>query len=127
MGEPARTRGRWKVWALFLVLLAGLAVGIWGTFRAMAPKPGTGLEAGVMLEPGTYRVNGVFKERWGETMILVQHGPVPGVMDTMDFMSFFVESKELLDNAKLEKGDRVRFVIKQIPDKLLIVKIEKLQ
>lgn len=126
MGETTRPRGRWKVWVLFLVLLAGLGVGIWGTLRALKPEPG-GLEPGVMLEPGSYRVTGVYKERWGETMILVQHGPVPGLMETMDFMSFFVESKELLDNAKLQKGDRVRFVIKQIPDKLLIVKLEKIQ
>lgn len=115
MDAPVRPRGRWKVWVLFLVLLAGLAVGIWGTLRAVMP------------EKGVYRVTGVFKERWGETMILVQHDPVPGLMETMEFMSFFVESKELLDSAKLSKGDRVRFLIKQIPDKLLVVKIEKLQ
>ena len=127
MGEAGRPRGRWKVWALFLFLVAGLGVGVWGTFRAIQPEPDAGLEPGVMLEPGIYRATGIFKDRWGETMILIQHGPVPGLMDTMEFMSFFVESKELLDNAKLSKGDRVRFVIKQIPDKLLIVKIEKIQ
>ena len=115
MDEPVKIRGRWKVWLLFLFLLVGLGVGIWGTLRAVMP------------EKGVYRVTGVFKERWGETMILVQHEPVPGLMETMEFMSFFVESKELLDNAKLSKGDRVRFVIKQVPDKLLIVKLEKLQ
>jgi hypothetical protein len=110
-----RRAGSWKVWVLFLFLLAGLGVGIWGTLRAVLP------------EKGVYRVTGVYKDRWGETMILVQHDPVPGLMETMDFMSFFVESKELLDGAKLNKGDRVRFTIKQVPDRLLIVKIEKIQ
>jgi len=121
-----RRAGSWKVWLLFLVLLAGLGVGIWGTLRAMIPKPGV-LEPGVMIEPGIYRATGIFKDRWGETMILVQHGPVPGLMETMEFMSFFVESKELLDAAQLNKGDRVRFTIKQVPDKLLITKIEKVR
>lgn len=111
---------------LFLFLVAGLGVGIWGTLRAVMPKRVVTLEPGVMLEPGVYRVTGVYKERWGETMILVQHGPVPGLMETMEFMSFFVESKELLDAAKLDKGDRIRFTIKQVPDKLLVTKIEKL-
>lgn len=110
--KPTPLRRRWKVWALFLLLLVGLAAGIWGTFRT---------------EPGTYRATGVFKERWGQTMILVQHDPVPGLMETMEFMSFFVESKEMLDRADLKPGDRVRFVIKQVPDKLLVVKIEKVR
>lgn len=109
-----RRAGSWKVWVLFLFLLVGLGVGIWGTLRAVMP------------EKGVYRVTGVYKDRWGETMILVRHEPVPGLMETMEFMSFFVESKELLDGAKLNKGDRIRFTIKQVPDKLLIVKIEKL-
>ena len=111
MDAKVRPRGRWKVWLLFLALLAGLAVGIW----AVMPK-------------STYRVTGVYKERWGETMILVQHDPVPALdMKAMELMSFFVESKELIDSAKLTPGDRVRIVIRQIPDKLLVVKIEKIQ
>jgi Cu/Ag efflux protein CusF len=115
MDAQARPKGRWKVWLLFLLLLVGLAVGVWGTLRAVMP------------EKGVYRVTGVYKDRWGATMILVQHDPVPGLMETMEFMSFFVESKELLDNANLQKGDRIRFVIRQIPDRLLITKIEKVR
>lgn len=115
MNETARRRGSWKVWLLFLVLLVGLGAGIWGTLKAVMP------------EKGVYRVTGVFTERWGQTMILVKHDPVPGLMDSMDFMSFFVESKELLDQAALTPGDRIRFTIRQIPDRLLIVKIEKIQ
>ena len=114
MEATMRRAGSWKVWVLFLFLLVGLAVGIWGTLRA------------VVTEKGVYRVTVVYKDRWGETMILVQHEPVPGLMETMEFMSFFAESKELLDSAGLNKGDRIRFTIKQIPDKLLITKIEKL-
>ena len=115
MNETIRPRGRWKVWALFLVLLVGLGVGVWGTFRAVFP------------EKGVYRATGVYKDRWGETMILVQHEPVPGLMETMEMMSFFTESKELIDNAKIEKGDRIRFTIRQVPGKLLVTKIEKIQ
>lgn len=59
-------------------------------------------------------------------MILVRHDAVPGLMDEMSSMAFFAESKELLDRAALKPGDRVRFTIKQLPDKLLVVRLQKL-
>lgn len=60
-------------------------------------------------------------------MILVRHEAVPGLMDEMSSMAFFVESKELLDRADLKPGDRVRFTIRQVPDRLLVVEIQKIQ
>ena len=60
-------------------------------------------------------------------MILVKHDAVPGLMDEMSAMSFIAESKELLDRANLAPGDRVRFTIRQLPDKLLVVEIKKVR
>lgn len=76
---------------------------------------------------GLYRVTGVFESRWGETMILVRHDSVPGLMPEMRSMAFFAESEELVDRAALQPGDRVRLTVRQLPDKLLVVEIRKLR
>lgn len=76
---------------------------------------------------GLYRVTGVFESRAGETMILVKHDVVPGLMEEMTSMALFVESRELLDRAALKPGDRVRFTIHQEPDRLLVVEIQKIR
>ncbi|HYB42042.1 MAG TPA: copper-binding protein [Candidatus Methylomirabilis sp.] len=100
---------------LFAVLLAAFAAGIWGSYREIFP--GRGL----------YRVTGVFEDRWGETAILVRHEAVPGLMEEMPSMAFFSESRELLDRADLHSGDRIRFTVRQLPDKLVIVEIQKVR
>jgi copper binding protein CusF len=106
---------RWAVPLLFVFLLAGFTAGIWGSYRELFPAK------------GLYRVTGTFENRWGETMILVKHDAVPGLMDGMNNMVFLAESKELLDRAALRPGDRVRFTIRQVPDKLLVVEIRKIR
>lgn len=106
---------RWAVPALFVVLLAAFAAGIWGSYRDIFPAR------------GLYRVTGIFEERWGERQILVRHEAVPGLMDEMRSMAFVAESKELLDAADLRRGDRVRFTVRQLPDKLLVVEIQKIR
>ena len=105
--------GRWAVPALFVLLLAGFAAGIWGSYRAVFP--GRGL----------YRVTGVLEARWGDTLILVKHDAVPGLMDEMTSMAFMVESRELLDRAGVAPGDRIRFTVRQMPDRLLVVEIQR--
>ena len=106
---------RWAVPVLFVVLLAGFAAGIWGTYREAFPAK------------GLYRVTGIFESRGGETMILVRHDAVPGLMPEMRSMVFVAESKELLDTAALHAGDRVRLTVRQMPDHLLVVEIRKLR
>jgi len=106
---------RGRVAALFVVLVALFGVGLWGAHRAAFPGK------------GLYRVEGVFQARWGETMILVGHQAVPGIMEEMGTMSFFTESKELLDRADLKPGDRLRLTIRQLPDKLLVTELQKIK
>lgn len=111
----ARPSARWRVPALFVLLLIAFGAGIWGSYRAVFPGK------------GLYRVTGVFESRAGETMILLRHDAVPGLMEEMSSMAFFVESRELLDRAALAPGDRVRFTIRQEPDRLLVVEIRKIR
>ncbi len=105
---------RWQAPLLYILLLIGLGTGIWGTYRAVFPAP------------GLYRVMGVFEERVGDTMILVRHDAVPGLMGEMKSMMFFAESREVIDRAKLLKGDRIRFTLRQTPDKLLVIDIGRI-
>ena len=100
---------------MFVLLVAGFAAGIRGGYREAFPTN------------GLYRATGIFENRWGETMILVKHDAVAGLMDEMNNMAFLAESKELLDRAALHPGDRVRVTIRQLPDRLLVVEIQKIR
>lgn len=110
----ARSR-RWAVPLVFVLLLAGFAAGIWGSYRDV--YPGRGL----------FRVTGVFEGRGSDTLLLVSHDAAPGVMDEMSKMAFFAETKEMLDVAGLRRGDRVRLTVRQLPDRYLVVEIRKIQ
>lgn len=106
----------WVVPLLFVVLLAGFAAGIWGTYRDSFPGK------------GLYRVTGLFESRVGESMMLVKHDVVPGLMPEMKLMAFVAESRELLDRASLQPGDRIRFTVRRLPDDtLVVVEIRKLR
>lgn len=105
---------RWLAPLLYVVLVVAFAAGVWGSYRAVFPAR------------DLYRVTGVFESRVGDTMILVRHDKVPGLMDEMKSMMFMVESRQLLDQAQLRTGDRVRFTLRQTPDKLLLVEIQRI-
>lgn len=116
MGQSPASSGRWKVVALFVVLLLGFALGIWGTYRAVYP------------EKGVHRLTAVFQARAGDTAILVGHEAIPVLsMGSMELMAFDVESKAVLDQAGLKPGDRLRLTIRQTADRLLVTRIDKLQ
>jgi hypothetical protein len=110
--ETVRTR--WIAAVLYIVLVGAFAAGVWASYRAM--YPGQGL----------YRMTGVFQVRWDDRTILVNHEEVPGLMSEMGAMSLVVESKELLDEAGLRPGDRVRLIVRQLPDRLVVTEIRKL-
>ena len=100
------------------MLLVGFAAGIWGTYRAIFPAK------------GLHRVTGIFQARAGDTLILVRHDPVAGLMGEMTSMAVFSESREFLDAADLHPGDRIRLTVRQAPsdrDKLVVVEIVKIR
>jgi hypothetical protein len=109
---------RWAAPLLCTVLLAGLAAGIWGSYREIFPAK------------GLHRVTGIFQSRAGDTLILVRHDAVTGLMDEMTSMALFSESRELIDAADLHPGDRVRLTVREAPaerDKLAVVEIVKIR
>jgi hypothetical protein len=108
--------------AVYLLLLAGFAAGLWGSYRAMFP--GAGL----------YRVTGIFQARAGETLFVVSHDAVPGLMEEMAAMVFAAESRDLLDRADLRPGERVRLTVRQEPARagddprrLVVVEVQKIR
>jgi hypothetical protein len=48
-------------------------------------------------------------------------------MQEMGSMALFAESREMLDRAELRPGERVRLTVRQLPDRLLIVEIQKVR
>jgi hypothetical protein len=111
---PAQGGRPWLVPALYVLLLVTFAAGIWGSYRAIFP--GRDL----------YRATGVLVARPGDTMILVRHEAVSGLMDPMQSMVFVAESREVIDRAKINPGDRLRFTIKTTPDRLVVIDIQKI-
>ena len=107
--------GRWAVPLIFVLLLAGFAAGIWGSYREV--YPGHGL----------VRITGVFEGRGGDTLILVSHDAAAGLMDEMSRMAFYAQTKEMLDDAGLRRGDRVRLTVRPLADRYLVVEIRKIQ
>ena len=57
-------------------------------------------------------------------VIVLKHEPIPGLMEDSMYMPFIVASLSLFDGLKL--GERVAFVLKETPDVLLLVSIERL-
>ncbi len=106
---------RWVAPVLFAVLLAAFGAGIWGIYRSQFPGQ------------GLYRAGGVYETRLTDVMVVVRHEKVPGLMDEMQSMVFMVESRDVLDRAKLLAGDRVRLTIRPTGDRLLLVDIQKIQ
>ena len=106
----------WVVPVLFVILLACFGAGIWGTYRENFPGK------------GLHRVTGVLESRPGDTMILVRHEGVPGLMPEMRSMAFVAESRDLLDRAALQPGDHIRLTVRRISDDtFLVVEIRKLR
>jgi hypothetical protein len=109
---------RWAAPVVCGALLAGFAAGIWGSYRQIFPAK------------GLHRVTGTFQSRAGDTLILVKHDPVAGLMEEMTSMALFSDSRELLDAADLHAGDRVRLTVRQVPgdrDTLVVVEIVKIR
>jgi hypothetical protein len=59
--------------------------------------------------------------------MVVRHDRVPGFMDEMQSMAVFVESPALIDGADLRRGDRVQLTVRQEPDRLVAVEIQKIR
>ena len=57
-------------------------------------------------------------------VVVIQHEAIPGLMEDAMAMPFLVASTALFDG--LKPGDRIAFVLRDVPDALLVVSIEHL-
>jgi len=91
-----------------VLLLAGFAVGLWGT----------------LLRPPAYEVRGTIVARPAANLLLVRHDAIPALgMREMDLMAVFAEP-EVVDRAGVAPGVRVRMGVRQKDDQLTLLWIE---
>jgi hypothetical protein len=110
MQVAERPRARWFLVALFVVLLGGFALGLWGT----------------IVRPPAYEVRGTVVVRPASNLILVRHEAVAALgMGAMEMMAIFADP-ERLDAASLAPGDRVRLAVRQKGDEIVLLRVEKL-
>lgn len=87
---------------------------------APAPKPdwrGTGTVLAVLPPPSSLHAT--------RPVIIIHHAPIRGLMEeTMD-MPFIAASTDLFTG--LRAGDRIAFGLKDSPDALLVISIERLR
>jgi Cu/Ag efflux protein CusF len=57
-------------------------------------------------------------------VIVIRHEAIPGLMESPMSMPFFVASAALFEG--LRAGDRIAFGLKDVPDALLVISIERL-
>lgn len=57
-------------------------------------------------------------------VIVIRHDPIPGLMEEAMYMPFIVASTTLFDG--IDPGDRVTFGLREVPDALLVISIQRL-
>ena len=99
---------------VLLALAAGPAAG-----QTLPPeKPdwrGTGIVLKMLPPPSELHAT--------RPVIVLRHDPIPGLMDEAMTMPFFVVSTALFRGVRA--GERVTFGLKEVPDALLVISIEK--
>jgi Cu/Ag efflux protein CusF len=90
---------------------------------AQAPKPGapqewrgTGVVLAILPPPSDLHST--------QPVIVIQHQAIAGLMEEAMAMPFLVASTSLFDGLKV--GDRIAFVLRDVPNALLVVAIERL-
>lgn len=102
---------------LGVVLLAGA---VWAGVRwwsgPAADYRGTGSVVATLPAPSALHAT--------RPVIIIQHDPIPDLMDEAMAMPFIAASAELFES--LEPGDRIAFGLQATPDALLVVWIKRL-
>ena len=93
---------------LFVLLVVLFAVGLWGT----------------VVRPPAYEVRGEVVERAAPDLLLIRHQPVGALgMGAMELMAVR-GAPEVLDAARLTRGERVRLAVHPRGDEIVLVWIE---
>ena len=102
---------RLAVAGVFVLLVIGFAVGIWGT----------------LLRPPAYEVRGTLVARPAANLLLVRHDAIPTLgMREMELMAVFADPA-LVDRAGVTPGERVRMGVRSRDDQLTLLWIEALR
>ena len=106
--------------AVAVVGLIALVAGAAGAQPARAPagKPdwrGTGVVLKLLPPPSELHAT--------RPVIVLQHDPIPGLMEESMTMPFIAASTALFRDVRA--GERVTFGLKEVPDALLVISIEK--
>ena len=111
-GDAGRGRlPRLAVAGVFVLLLIGFAVGIWGT----------------LLRPAAYEVRGTIVARPAANLLLVRHEAVPSLsMREMELMAIFADPA-VVDRAGVAPNDRVRMAVRAQGEQVTLVWIEPLR
>jgi Cu/Ag efflux protein CusF len=94
------------------LILAGVAV---AAPAVAADYQGTGVVVALIPAPSSLHAT--------RPVIIIHHDPIPPLMPEEMDMPFLVASPALLAN--LRAGDRITFALKDTPDALLVVAIER--
>ena len=92
-----------------------------GTVAPAAAQPpaeyrGTGVVVALMPAPSSLHAT--------HPVIVLQHQPIPGLMDEEMSMPFIASSPGLFRD--LKPGDRVTFVLRDTPGALLVISLQRL-
>ena len=77
---------------------------------------GTGVALAVLPPPSDLHAT--------RPVIVIQHEAIPGLMEEAMAMPFLVASTTLFEG--LKNGDRIAFTLRDVPDALLVIAIERL-
>lgn len=100
-----------------LLAIVALAAGAPGQPAGGAPDyRGTGVVLALLPPPSSLHAT--------RPVIVIDHEPIPGLMSEKMSMPFLAASTALF--AGLAPGDRIAFGLKDTPDALLVISLEKL-
>jgi Cu/Ag efflux protein CusF len=85
--------------------------------QAPAEYRGTGVVVALMPAPSSLHAT--------RPVVILQHQPIPGLMDEEMSMPFIASSADLFRNVK--PGDRVTFVLRDTPGALLVISLQRVQ
>jgi hypothetical protein len=102
------------------LLVAGGLIGFFLRSRVGTPTPdylGTGTIISLLPPPSSLHAT--------RPVIIIHHDPIPRLMDEAMSMPFVAASTKLFEG--LRPGDRVTFGLKDTPEALLVVSLERLE
>lgn len=88
-----------------------------GAAQAPVEYRGTGVVVALMPAPSSLHAT--------RPVIVLQHRPIPGLMDEEMSMPFSAASADLLRD--VQPGDRVSFVLRDTPGALLVISLQRVQ